>query len=142
MSLHDYSTHSPALLAQIQKESPYQNYWLSDQAAWKEDGVQSLYYGNSRFGHVLPGYFVWDPVDDHQAGKTYKADAELLSRCVRGTPLPEANFKDNGNGTVTDATTGLMWQQKDDGKTRNWEAAKAYCESLTLSGHSDWRAPM
>lgn len=24
-------------------------------------------------------------------------------------------FTDNGNGTVTDTTTGLVWQQADDG---------------------------
>jgi len=33
-------------------------------------------------------------------------------RCVRGTPEPAPSFTDNGNGTVTDNVTGLMWEQK------------------------------
>ena len=55
-----------------------------------------------------------------------------------------ARFVDNGDGTVTDTQTGLMWQQADDGVLRNWDEAVAYCESLVLpspGGHNDWRAP-
>ena len=34
-----------------------------------------------------------------------------------------------------------MWQQADDGTTRNWEDALSYCEELNLAGHTDWRLP-
>ncbi len=51
------------------------------------------------------------------------------------------NFVDNGDGTITDNATGLMWQQADDGQSRDWENALSYAESLTLAGHSDWRLP-
>ena len=51
------------------------------------------------------------------------------------------DFTDNGDGTVTDNITGLMWQQEDDDVTRNWERAITYCEGLTLAGHSYWRLP-
>ena len=61
-------------------------------------------------------------------------------RCVRGDSAASA-FTDNGDGTVTDGKTGLMWQQEDDGNIRNWEAALNYCESLTHAGASDWRLP-
>jgi len=54
------------------------------------------------------------------------------------TPM---RFKDNGDGTVTDLVTGLMWQKTPDFKHRTWDEAKAYVESLTLAGHSDWRMP-
>ena len=47
---------------------------------------------------------------------------------------------DNGDGTVTDASTGLMWQQAEAG-AMNWEAALVYCENLELAGHDDWRLP-
>ena len=71
---------------------------------------------------------------------------EEYVRCVRSGPLPTASFVDNGDGTVTDETTGLMWMQSDDGLTRNWKDALAYCETMTASaplaaGHSDWRLP-
>ena len=46
----------------------------------------------------------------------------------------------NGDDTVTDTVTGLMWQQATDGE-RNWETAISYCEGLTLAGYDDWRLP-
>lgn len=51
------------------------------------------------------------------------------------------SFTNNGDGTVTDDVTGLIWQQADDGTTRNWADAVSYCEDLTLAGESDWRLP-
>lgn len=50
-------------------------------------------------------------------------------------------FIDNGDGTITDLTTGLMWQQADDGIKRTWNEAKKYAEALNLAGYSDWRLP-
>ena len=47
-------------------------------------------------------------------------------------------YKDNGDGTVTDKVTGLMWQQVDGGEM-TWEQAVTYAASLSLGGHSDWR---
>jgi hypothetical protein len=49
-------------------------------------------------------------------------------------------FVDNGDGTVTDTSTGLMWQQETAGPI-TWEEALTYCEELTLAGYSDWRLP-
>lgn len=51
------------------------------------------------------------------------------------------SFKDNGDGTVTDNVTGMLWQKQDDNKTREWEGANSYCEELKLGGFSDWRLP-
>jgi hypothetical protein len=61
---------------------------------------------------------------------------------VRGNPAYRKNsFTDNGDGTISDQATGLMWQQADDGVARNWQGALAYAEGLTLAGHDDWRLP-
>jgi hypothetical protein len=46
----------------------------------------------------------------------------------------------NGDGTVTDRTTGLLWQQKDGGEM-TWERAQEYCGTLTLGGKTGWRLP-
>jgi formylglycine-generating enzyme required for sulfatase activity len=46
-----------------------------------------------------------------------------------------------GNGTFTDASSGLMWQKDDDGETRTKEEAVAYCRGLKLAGFADWRLP-
>ncbi len=52
-----------------------------------------------------------------------------------------ADFNDNGNKTVTDNITGLIWQQEDNDSLYTWENALSYCESLALAGKSDWRLP-
>ncbi len=46
----------------------------------------------------------------------------------------------NGNGTVTDTVTGLMWERSDGGE-KTIENATIYCDTLTLGGYSDWRLP-
>jgi hypothetical protein len=50
-------------------------------------------------------------------------------------------YTDNGDGTVTDTSTGLMWQQTASSNKMTWEDALAYCEALNLGGHIDWRLP-
>ena len=63
-------------------------------------------------------------------------------RYVRGNADYGINdFVDNGDNTITDNATGLMWQQGDSAGTYDWEGALNYCESLDLSGYNDWRLP-
>jgi hypothetical protein len=57
-----------------------------------------------------------------------------------GCPMA-GRFPDNGDGTVTDTCTGLMWQEADDGNTRTWCNALDYCENLPLAGFNNWRLP-
>ncbi len=75
----------------------------------------------------------------------------VLFVCTMTAFAGSAGFKDNGNGTVTDLTTNLMWQQCSDGlsganctgtaATITWDNAIAYCEGLSLGGFTDWRLP-
>jgi hypothetical protein len=58
-----------------------------------------------------------------------------------GAPNLES-YTDNGDGTVTDNLTGLMWQQAVPTTTYTWANAATYCSTtLTLASHSDWRLP-
>ena len=50
-------------------------------------------------------------------------------------------FIDNGNGTITDKITGLMWVSKDNGVPINWPDAIEYCRNLRVGGYTDWRMP-
>jgi formylglycine-generating enzyme required for sulfatase activity len=50
------------------------------------------------------------------------------------------SFTDNGDGTITDNNTGLMWQKADGGEM-TFEKTSAYCDTLTLAGYADWRLP-
>ena len=67
---------------------------------------------------------------------------ERYVRCVRGPQNYGVNdFVDNGDNTITDLATGLMWSKSDSASTMNWEAALAHAETSSLAGHSDWRLP-
>ena len=57
-------------------------------------------------------------------------------------------FKDNNNGTVTDESTGLVWQKGDSfhdlKKGLNWYDALEYVtlkNSQKFAGYDDWRLP-
>ncbi len=52
----------------------------------------------------------------------------------------EASYTDNGNGTITDNVTGLMWQM-DMGDRISYNNAKTKADTLTLAGYTDWRMP-
>ncbi|MCF8459837.1 MAG: DUF1566 domain-containing protein [Flavobacteriales bacterium] len=63
-------------------------------------------------------------------------------RMVRGnTSYGINNFFDNGDETITDSATGLMWQQSDNGNTYDWENGLSFAENLSLAGYTDWRMP-
>ena len=66
-------------------------------------------------------------------------------QCVRGNPGYGTNdFYDNGDGTITDRATGLMWSKADSGKGMNWEVALAWVQAKNAKrylGHHDWRLP-
>jgi uncharacterized repeat protein (TIGR01451 family) len=63
------------------------------------------------------------------------------------------DLADNGDGTVTDRNTHLVWQKEDDGLLHNWfeatgtedaynpRGATDVCGSSTTGGHHDWRLP-
>ncbi len=53
----------------------------------------------------------------------------------------QPSYTDNGDGTVTDNNTGLMWQQAPPADKMTYDQAKAYVESLELGGYTDWRLP-
>ena len=51
------------------------------------------------------------------------------------------DYTDNSDGTITNSSTGLIWQKEDDNTTRNLADADTYCTTtLTLPG-SGWRLP-
>ncbi len=73
--------------------------------------------------------------------KGYPTGMPAYVRCVRGDIYGANDFANNGDGTVSDLATGLMWQQADDGVGRDWQDALAYAEGLDLASYDDWRLP-
>jgi hypothetical protein len=67
----------------------------------------------------------------------------------RGAPLA---YVDNGDGTVTDVNTGLMWEKlSDDGSIHDWDNTYTWADAfgtkiatlnaMRFAGHADWRVP-
>ena len=59
----------------------------------------------------------------------------------KATSARAAQYVDNGDGTVTDKATGLMWAASDNGGPMDWYTAQQYCATYRGGGHSDWRMP-
>lgn len=86
-----------------------------------DTGQKTAYDDRGRAVEVPPG------------GPLYGQDAHY-----RTTPM---RLRDNGDGTVSDLSTGLMWQQSTPQERFTWADAKTYAENLELAEHSDWRLP-
>ncbi|HTM45413.1 MAG TPA: DUF1566 domain-containing protein [Polyangiaceae bacterium] len=101
---------------------------------------------------------------------SYEGDASPFNACAAGTPVcapaypcqdlaapavghtcrgqfadwlttdSPAAFSDNGDGTVTDSRSGLVWQQTVSSDMFTQATAKAYCAQLSLLG-AKWRLP-
>lgn len=50
------------------------------------------------------------------------------------------SYKDNGDGTITDNVTGLMWQQ-DAGAKVTYSEGSSTLSNFKLANYSDWRIP-
>ncbi|AZQ85099.1 DUF1566 domain-containing protein [Colwellia sp. Arc7-635] len=66
---------------------------------------------------------------------------EFYVRCVNGNEAYGINdYVDNGDFTITDNATGLMWQQNDSAST-DWDDAVAQCKLANTADYNDWRLP-
>ncbi len=81
--------------------------------------------------------------------------AEAAQTCVDSIPesTPTARFEDNGDGTVTDLRTSLMWMRCPLGLSwssstclgspaeYNWQNALVIAAGTDYAGYRDWRLP-
>jgi hypothetical protein len=101
-----------------------------------------------RFDDSSRGHYFFNFLDGHIKSSPDEGDAfASFYRCVSGDPEAfENDLVDNGDGTVTDEATGLIWQQDNAEQTPgdhqfDWESALAVCADLSLGGADDWRLP-
>ncbi|MEA1048323.1 DUF1566 domain-containing protein [Lamprobacter modestohalophilus] len=80
------------------------------------------------------------------------AQAEQICNDAVVATAPDSRFQDNGNGTVTDLATGLIWKQCAEGlsgtrcatgsaETFNWQEALQHAEAAVFAGSALWRLP-
>lgn len=96
--------------------------------------VEEMVFGVNFADGRIKGYGTVSPISP--GGKHFNY---LL---VRGNAEYGINdFTDNGNGTITDEATGLMWMQDDNGEAILWQDALLHAESMGFAGYTDWRLP-
>ncbi|MEE4240596.1 MAG: DUF1566 domain-containing protein [Desulfopila sp.] len=121
-SLLYVATYAPAINSFIFPGTLPEGHWSATTFAGDVDRAWYLHFNSGGIYHN-------DKTTFHRA------------RCVRGQAALHNKVKDNGNGTVFDLSTGLTWQEQDDGNKRHHSDADTYCQELVLGGKSDWRLP-
>jgi hypothetical protein len=123
-TIEDYSVSRPGPTIKgtyFPNTKTTENYWSSDTLASNTD--------NAWFASF------WDGLISNSDPKS----TPNYVRCVRGGQTAQGLI-DNGNGTVTDAKTCLMWQKAEtDGMA--WSDALDSCNVSTLAAYTDWRMP-
>lgn len=78
-------------------------------------------------------------------GRNASEEKTFFVQCVRGnTDYGKNNFTDNGDGTITDRATGLMWSQSDSWSDMNWKDALSWVQTKNAAnylGYNNWRLP-
>jgi len=80
-----------------------------------------------------------------KTGQTIVYEAGDDGTYQKGYPLVGDRFTDNGDGTITDNASGLMWPKDlkgaacNGGSSIGWIAGITFAEGLTFATHSDWR---
>lgn len=131
-SINNFNHLNPALDTSYFTKTQAQYWWASEKRA---DDTTKVWVVNAGGG-----------IGAHPKTETVSAGGTKLFqvRAVRNaisTNFSVAHLTDNGNGTITDNYTGLIWQKIQSPNTMTWEEALGYSDSLTLAGKKDWRLP-
>ena len=121
ISIVDYGAHDPAINSV---------FWGTEQLPYWSATTMADDSGGAQIVGFINGTVSWD----------YRS-AEYYVRCVRRLSARDNIFKNNNNGTVSDLSTGLMWQRENDNIIIPWDDANSYCQELSLGGKHDWRLP-
>jgi len=130
--LNSFDNVNPALNTAIFTKTLAEYWWTSDVRADLSTNVWVVNAGGGIGAHPK--------AETVSAGGTKKFHLRAV-RTNSATKLPDVHFKDNGDGTVTDNYTGLIWQKIQNNSTLTWEEALVYATGLSLAGKSDWRIP-
>jgi hypothetical protein len=131
-SINSYDKVNPALNTVYFARTAAEYWWTSETRA---DFSANIWVVNAGGG-----------IGAHPKSETISAGGtkRFHTRAVRNTKtnsLPVVHYTDNGDGTIMDNYTGLIWQKIQPANTMTWEEALTYAEGISLAGKSDWRLP-
>jgi hypothetical protein len=106
------------------------SYWSS--TADNTNDTDIAWVVNFRSGYV----FSFNKSNSYYVRAVRSGQSGLLTPLIINQNDPNIE----GDDTVTDPNTGLMWQRYEGG-AMSWQEALTYCEGLTLAGYKDWRLP-
>ena len=99
------------------------------------------FYWSSTSNAEYPDY-AWGVYFSNANDSSKKKSSCNYVRAVRGKKFQFVdNMVINNDNTITDLSTGLMWQKYETNSKKNWKSAISYCENLTQSNYFDWRLP-
>ena len=131
-SLNLYDRVNPALDTDCFTKTAAQYWWSSDIAV---DNTSRVWVVNAG-GGIGP-----HPQTESKSAGGSKLIHVRAVRCPAPASLPAARFLDQGDGTIADQQTGLIWQQVRSATAMTWEEALRYSKGSALAGWSDWRVP-
>jgi Protein of unknown function (DUF1566)/Secretion system C-terminal sorting domain len=123
---------NPALDTNYFTNNTAQYWWTSDREVGDTSVIWVTNAGGGIGNHPM--------IETISAGGVKSFHARAV-RNVTTPPLLPAHFIDNGDGTVTDDLTALMWQKVLVQDTITWEQALNYADTLSMAGYKDWRLP-
>jgi Protein of unknown function (DUF1566) len=131
-SILNLQNNKPALDTKFFTKTTAEYWWTSAKQA---DDATKIWCTNAGGG-----------IGNHPKTETISAGGTkpFHVRAVRDVKTPTtiaAHFTDNGNGTITDNLTNLVWQKTPNPTALTWEDALKYAENLTFATASDWRLP-
>lgn len=127
---HQYA--NPALDVSVFTKDSAEYWWTSDRQANDSNKVWVTNKGGGIGNHLK--------TEARSAGGSKIIQVRAVRDISAPTLIPD-HFTDNGNGTVTDNITNLIWQKVPFADTLNWEQALTYAATLFLAGNSEWRLP-
>jgi formylglycine-generating enzyme required for sulfatase activity len=131
-SINNYNYINPAMNSTFFTTTQAEYWWTSQVQADNPVKVWSVNAGGGIGAHPK--------TETISAGGTKRFHVRAV-RTLISSSFPVARFTDNGDGTVSDLITGLVWQKIQPPQTMTWEEALAYAKTVLLAGKSDWRLP-
>lgn len=131
-SLNNFMHLNPALDTSYFTKTLAEYWWTGDVQVGDATKVWAVNAGGGTGNHPKS--------ETVSAGGTKKFHVRAV-RNPFSTTFSVSHFTDNGNGTITDNFTGLVWQKIQSATTMAWEDALAYARTFSLAGKSDWRLP-